>query len=97
MIQQVEIHDADGTIPTFKLRVHMWLTIRVKIFSLKNEQKLKEKILEKTGYPIVRQRLFYNNMELDNKKDLEFYDILKSFHGKIKPQMTLNFSNRDEA
>ncbi len=31
---------------------------------------------------MARQRLFYNNMEMDNRKDLEFYDILHSLHGK---------------
>ena len=38
---------------------------------------------ERTGYPTARQRLFYNNMEMDNRKDLEFYDILQSLHGKL--------------
>ena len=26
--------------------------------------------------------MFYNNKEMDNRKDLEFYDILHSLHGK---------------
>jgi hypothetical protein len=28
------------------------------------------------GFPLPRQRLFYNNNELDNTKTLEFYDLL---------------------
>jgi hypothetical protein len=35
LIQQVEIRDIDGTIPTFRIKVHMWLTIRVSIFYIR--------------------------------------------------------------
>jgi Phosphatidylinositol 3- and 4-kinase/Ubiquitin family len=38
---------------------------------------VKEKILQSKGYPVARQRLFYNNNELDNNKNLEFYDMLR--------------------
>lgn len=37
---------------------------------------MKQKILQSHGFPIHRQRLFYNSNELDNAKTLEFYDLL---------------------
>ena len=59
------IKEVESDLEPFKEKAHPWTTVR----------ELKAKIRKTLGYPIHRQRLFFNNNELENQKTLDLYNL----------------------
>jgi hypothetical protein len=88
LVPTVFVQDVEKNLNPFPLRVNLWTTVK----------ELKSKISKTTGYPVQRQRLFFNNNELDNQKTLDTYNILNRKNVivlRLKPDIDTQASYMD--